>query len=452
MDKTPKFNLPFIMPNQAQKHVTANEAFQRIDTLAQLSVVSSSITNEPSDPEDGDAYILTENATGPLWSQHAAGTIAMSYDGSWQFIAPYPGWRAWDQSMQSILVFENEAWRELSNTAGTTTSTDRFGVNTTPDDNNLFAVKSDFELLSHDDVTPGSGSARKVINKAAPENTASVIFQTAFSARAEMGLTGSDDFALRTSPDGQTFQDAASFDRSTGQASFPSGLAHAASGKSLSIPIFTPGTDREVSIYGIAPVRTPSPRQATITAIDQNMLSLSGLNTSAIYGNNFMLGVSMIRIWNISKSPTQPAWVTRRRTATDIDVLDPASMTGWTIGDTIQVGDPEDVTPGRVIALDISPMLQNIVGAVFPQSGILANVVVTGAGGQAAQLFLSPDGSPNSFVGLSVADGNTSDHGQVILPTPTPSPVSNSNLVFIKEASSGSTIGLCTIYISAVYT
>ena len=452
MDKTPKFNLPFIMPNQAQKHVTANEAFQRIDTLAQLSVVSSSITNEPSDPEDGDAYILTENATGPLWSQHAAGTIAMSYGGSWQFIAPYPGWRAWDQSMQSILVFENDAWRELSNAAETATSTDRLGINTEPDDNNLFAVKSDFELLSHDDVTPGSGSARKVINKAAPENTASVIFQTAFSARAEMGLTGSDDFALRTSPDGQTFQDAASFDRVTGQASFPSGLAHAASGKSLSLPIFTPGADREVSIYGITTARAPSPRQATITAVDQSILSRSGLNTGVIFLNNFMLGVSMVRIWNTSKSPAQPTWVVRRRTATDMDVLDPASIADWTIGDTIQVGDPEDITPGGVLALDISPMLENIVGAVFPQSGILANILVTGAGGQPAQLLLSPDGSPNSFVGLSLTNGNTSDHDQVILPTPTPSPVSNSNLVFIKEASSGPTIGRCTIHINAVYT
>ena len=132
-------------------------------------------------------------------------------------------------------------------------------------------------------------------------------------------------------------------------------------------------------------------------------------------------------------------------------MLDPASITGWAIGDTIQIGDPEDITPGGVLALDISPMLENIVGVVFPQSGILANILVTGVGGQTAQLLLSPDGSPNSFVGLSLTNANTSDHDQVILPTPTPSPVSNSNLVFIKEASSGSTVGRCTIYISAVY-
>lgn len=41
-DKTPNLALPFILPAQAQKHVTHNEALQRLDALVQLVVVGNS--------------------------------------------------------------------------------------------------------------------------------------------------------------------------------------------------------------------------------------------------------------------------------------------------------------------------------------------------------------------------------------------------------------------------
>lgn len=38
MDTSPRLTLPYLMPNQAQKHVTHNEALRQLDVLVQLAV------------------------------------------------------------------------------------------------------------------------------------------------------------------------------------------------------------------------------------------------------------------------------------------------------------------------------------------------------------------------------------------------------------------------------
>ena len=54
-------------------------------------------------------------------------------------------------------------------------------INKNADAANCLAVKSDAELLNHDDVTLGSGDARKIINKAEHANVAPpALFQRNF--------------------------------------------------------------------------------------------------------------------------------------------------------------------------------------------------------------------------------------------------------------------------------
>ena len=65
--------------------------------------------------------------------------------------------------------------------------------------NRLARMKSDAVLMSHDDVTPGSGDMRLALNKSAPANTASLTFQTGWSGRAEFGLAGDDDWHVKVS-------------------------------------------------------------------------------------------------------------------------------------------------------------------------------------------------------------------------------------------------------------
>ncbi|RUO97834.1 DUF2793 domain-containing protein [Hyphomicrobium sp.] len=92
-----------------------------------------------------------------------------------------------------------------------------FGVNATADATNRFSLKALASLF--DNV--GNGHQQK-INKAAAGDTASVLYQTNYSGRAEMGLTGDDDFHFKVSADGSTWFEALKIARGSGKVSFPS--------------------------------------------------------------------------------------------------------------------------------------------------------------------------------------------------------------------------------------
>ncbi|KKM25255.1 hypothetical protein LCGC14_1596850, partial [marine sediment metagenome] len=49
-DVSANLTLPFLQPSQAQKHVTHNEALQRLDLLVQLSVLDRDLTAPPGSP------------------------------------------------------------------------------------------------------------------------------------------------------------------------------------------------------------------------------------------------------------------------------------------------------------------------------------------------------------------------------------------------------------------
>ena len=94
---------------------------------------------------------------------------------------------------------------------------DALGVGgATPDATNRLSVNAAATLLNHD----GAGHQLK-LNKAGAGQTASLTFQTGFSGRAEIGTTGSDDFAIKVSPDGSSFYTALTVARATGQATLP---------------------------------------------------------------------------------------------------------------------------------------------------------------------------------------------------------------------------------------
>ena len=52
-DDSPRLGLPFLMPAQAQKHVTHNEALERLDLLVQLTVEAFEANTPPTMPLDG---------------------------------------------------------------------------------------------------------------------------------------------------------------------------------------------------------------------------------------------------------------------------------------------------------------------------------------------------------------------------------------------------------------
>ena len=213
-DLSPRLALPFILPAQAQKHVTHNEALTRLDLVTQLTVMAFGATQPPSLPAEGEIWALGPGASG-AWASHD-GELAAWIGESWQFITPAPGWRA--ASGNDLRIWTGSAWTAL--TAANLENVPGLGVNTGFDATNRLSVSAPATLLSHE----GADHQLK-INKAAPGDTASLLFQTDWAGRAEMGLAGDDDFVIKVSADGTLWHDGLVVDAATGAVSLPNGLS-----------------------------------------------------------------------------------------------------------------------------------------------------------------------------------------------------------------------------------
>lgn len=212
-DLSANLALPYILPSQAQKHVTHNEALLILDALVQLTVASADQTDPPGVPAAGDRYILPTGATG-AWSGHDT-EVAAWVDSDWLFLPPAPGWIAWVADQEVQMRFDGTGWTAL---LADVQAVDKLGVNATADVTNRLAVASDASLLSHD----GAGHQVK-INKAGTGDTASLLMQSNWSGRAELGLVGSDDLVFKVSDDGTTFRTALTAAAATGVVDFPQG-------------------------------------------------------------------------------------------------------------------------------------------------------------------------------------------------------------------------------------
>ena len=223
-DTTPKLNLPLIAAQQAQKHVTHNEALRALDALVQATVKDRDLASPPASPQEGDCYIVAAGATGDWAVQENA--IAEYRNGGWVFHAPAPGWLAFAEDEAAFLFFDGSAWQNLSAAITALQNLLKLGINTTADDTNRLAVKSDAVLFSHDDVTPGTGDVRFKVNKASATNTASLLFQDNWSGRAEIGLAGNDDLSVKVSADGNTWKTSLTLRGSDGGVEIPQGIAY----------------------------------------------------------------------------------------------------------------------------------------------------------------------------------------------------------------------------------
>ena len=225
MTSTPHLALPLLAAAQAQKHVTHNEALSSLDALVHLAVMERGRTAPPATPAEGDRYLVGSGATGSFSGQETR--IALFDVGSWRFFSPRPGWRAYVEAENAILVFDGGQWRDLGHYCRTLDNLSRLGIGTTPDDLNRLSAKLNaalFAALSAEEG--GTGDLRFVLNKTATNNVLSQLYQRGFSGRAETGLIGNDDFSIRVSPDGAEWIDALVLDGATGVATFPQGLSN----------------------------------------------------------------------------------------------------------------------------------------------------------------------------------------------------------------------------------
>jgi hypothetical protein len=196
-DATPNLDLPFLAAGQAGKHITHNEALRILDALAVLTLRDRTRTAPPASPAEGDRHLVAASPTGAWAGQ--AGTVAAWQDGAWAFFAPRVGWRAWVADEARLIAFDGAGWVAV---APAPNPTPLVGVNATADATNRLSVTSPAVLFRHD----GAGAQVK-IDKAAAGDSASVLFQTAASGRAEIGLTGDNRLHVKASADGTTWKD-----------------------------------------------------------------------------------------------------------------------------------------------------------------------------------------------------------------------------------------------------
>jgi hypothetical protein len=204
MSDTTHLALTYLEAAQAQKHVTVNEALARIDALVHLAVISRTLATPPATPSEGDRYFVAASPTGAWVGQ--IDKIAMWLAGQWVFASPREGWRMWVNAEDALFVFDGTAWVATGGGGGATPTVlqnmQLLGVNATADATNKLTVSSSATLFNH----AGNGHQIK-LNKNAAADTASLLWQTGFSGRAEIGITGDDALRIKVSATGGTFND-----------------------------------------------------------------------------------------------------------------------------------------------------------------------------------------------------------------------------------------------------
>ncbi len=272
-DETTILSLPLILPAQAQKHVTHNEALVKLDLMVQLAVINRNLTTPPALPTIGDRHIVAVGATGPWVGQ--SGRIALFTEAGWQFTQPLAGWQSYVMAESQMAFFNGLTWIALSDGPFTV---GRLGVSATPDATNRLAVSAPATLLNH----AGSGHQLK-LNKAALGDTASLLFQTSFGGRAEMGTAGSDDFSVKVSADGSVWSVALVSDAASGEVTLPQPVH-------LGGQAADPGAPADGTLWLNATTGEVRVRSAGVTQVvggsgavpdgDKGDITVSGLGTS----------------------------------------------------------------------------------------------------------------------------------------------------------------------------
>ena len=223
-DFTARLALPYLAAGQMQKHVTLNAALTRLDALLQTAVVSRTLTTQPAAPFDGDLYILPPGAAGTAWSGRPAGALMRFESGGWSVVAAPMGMIALVLDTAVLVVRGEGGWSPLGHRLGEVQGLSRLGLGTTADAANPLAVKTNTALFTARGAAEGGdGDLRLTLNKEAAGDVLSLLFQSGYGGRAELGLAGDENLSLKGSPDGSTWLRAFGVDRATGRIAFDKG-------------------------------------------------------------------------------------------------------------------------------------------------------------------------------------------------------------------------------------
>ena len=107
---TDRFQLPYILPGQAQKELFHNEALARVDAALHPAVEEGPLAAPPVAPVPGQSWIVAAGATGD-WAGRD-GQLATFTEGGWRFVAPQPGMAAWNKQVGLWSIFDGTLWSD----------------------------------------------------------------------------------------------------------------------------------------------------------------------------------------------------------------------------------------------------------------------------------------------------------------------------------------------------
>jgi hypothetical protein len=271
MTTTPHLGVTLVEQAQAQKEITVNQAFARIDAILNSGAKSKVVATPPASPAAGDLYIVAASPTGD-WSGQA-GKLAY-FDAIWRFITPMEGMTLWVNDENLLYSYDGTAW-VLSNNPTEFQNLTKLGINATADATNKLSVASGAILFNHN----GTNIQTK-LNKNSATDTASFLYQTGFSGRAEFGTIGDDNFTLKVSSDGSSWLDALKIIASTGRVAFKSiatGIS-AAGGTQGTATALTKSLNEITTVAASQGVVLPSPEAGEIV-----MIANQGANALNVY-------------------------------------------------------------------------------------------------------------------------------------------------------------------------
>lgn len=103
-----RHDLPFLIPGQAQKEFFHNEALARIDIILCAAVENAGVAVPPTDPEPGQAWIVTSAAAGAF--QGRVNQIACWTESGWRFVQAVPGMQAWNKVDDYFMIWTGDSW------------------------------------------------------------------------------------------------------------------------------------------------------------------------------------------------------------------------------------------------------------------------------------------------------------------------------------------------------
>jgi hypothetical protein len=224
MPDTHSLALPLHVPGQAQRHEKHNEALHTLDALVQLVVKDRDLSAPPASPSVGDRYIAAAAPSGS-WTGHALDVAG--WDGSaWQFHEPREGWRAYVEDEDVLLIFDGAAWVDAGSAIKTLQNLTLLGLGTSADATNPFSAKLNKALwTARTAAEGGDGDLRITLSKETAGDVLSLLLQSGFSGRAEIGLIGDDDVAVKVSPDGSAWVEALRIDKDDAKVTLSGALA-----------------------------------------------------------------------------------------------------------------------------------------------------------------------------------------------------------------------------------